>query len=222
MAKKGILALALAAFVAGGVFAQEFGLSVGGGIMGEFGRVGGVNFDRTGNYAVPDFGDVSYHYRLNQMGLGAYAFLDATFLEVAVGFSGGPSMWSYTHSNPVGGSADLTVGGMAFALNLSLLGRFPIAVGESLEFFPLAGIAYNIVMSSRVDGNQVRGYSLNTFRLQLGVGADFDMNENMFLRTSLLGWYGFAPAYFARSPRDNETVNGGFGGTLRVGVGIRL
>ena len=209
--------MTLAAFVAGGVFAQEFGLSVGGGLMGEFGRIGSVSFDET----LPVVGSVDYRTSLNQMIVGGFVFLDATFLEASVAFGGGPSMWGVTHSG-LGASADETIGGSAFALNLSLLGKFPIELDDGLTLFPLAGIGYNIMMSTSIDGNDVRGDSLNSFRLQVGFGADIGLNDNMFVRASLLGWYGFAPRYFSVPIRNHESAHGGFGGALRVGVGIRL
>jgi len=78
MAKKGLFALIFTVFIVVGVFAQSpFNFSLGAGILSDFDR-GGV-FDN----------EVDFVGREN-LGFGGWAFADATFAEISIGFFGGP------------------------------------------------------------------------------------------------------------------------------------
>ena len=231
MAKKGLLALALAAFVAGGAFAQlqvpPLQFSAGGGFVFDGGRVGGESFSES------DFSIIS---RLNHTGFGGFVFLDVTFAELSIAFMGGPAQESAEMSGG-GLSVNASRTGSFTALDFSLVGKFPFALGGgNFTVFPMLGFGYNLVLSSNdEDGNdrfeRMDNHSatdLSTFRITLGGGADFDINPNLFFRTSVLGYYRFAPSYFRDLANEasehgvNVSSHGGFGATVRLAVGVRF
>jgi len=229
--KRGFLVLVLAAFVVGGAFAQlevpPLQFSVGGGFVFDGGRVGGISFDEHGE---------SFSNHLNHIGFGGFVFLDATFAELAIAFMGGPATDHWEASWNGSSESDSHTGSFT-ALDFSLVGKFPIAIGGgNITVFPMLGFGYNVVLSSRdEDGYDMFEYmddhsatDLSTFRITLGGGADIDINENLFFRASVLGYYRFAPSLFRdlademSEPGFSINSHGGFGATVRLGVGFRF
>jgi len=185
--------------------------------------------------AEPFVGTLDLSMRVRYTGFGGWVFVDATFVEASIGFFGGPLTATLTEQITEFGFGSFSIterfGGSFFALNLGLLGKLPFALGEgNVSVFPLLGIGYNAVLSSRVEGESVDSPGdSSSFRIKFGVGGDFDVRENVFFRASLLGFYRFR----ARDERDaadllrsmgfhNVTARGGFGMGIRVGVGVRL
>jgi len=232
MAKKGLLVLALAAFVAGGAFAQlqvpPLQFSAGGGFVFDGGRVGGTSFNESGF-------SVSQH--INHIGFGGFVFLDATFAELTIAFMGGPAPFTMEMGYD-GVTISETLSGSFTALDFSLVGKFPFALGGgNITVFPMLGIGYNVVLSSNdEDGNDMfegndefSATDLSTFRITLGGGADFDINQNLFFRATVLGYYRFAPSLFRDLVADemrrygiSANYHGGFGATVRFAVGFRF
>ena len=220
MKRKLLVLMALAAFVAGGAFAQvQF--SAGGGFVFDGGRLGGYNYD---------FGEESGSFRMNHFGFGGFVFLDATFAELTIGLMGGPTR-STSEISFMGLSDGETYDGSFMAMDVSLLGKFPIHVGGGSTVFPLLGFGYNLVLSaSDEDGNDVfegndqhSAADLSAFRIKLGVGGDFNLSQNVFFRASLLGYYRFASS-FHNDMADLPDVEseGGFGGIVRLAIGFRF
>jgi len=209
--KRKVLVLVLAALVAGGAFADSM-LSAGGGFSFSGGRIGGLSYDDgfMGN---------------NALGFGGHVFFDARFAEASIGIMGGPVNAVMIYD----GDRETERVGSLLSMELSLLGKFPIDLG-AVTFFPLLGIGANIVLSgSDEDGNDVDDVDeFSTFRIKLGVGADFGITESVFFRVTGLGWYGFAPeiyrdlADFMNAFGANVNAAGGFGGSLRLAVGFRF
>jgi len=237
--KRGFLVLALAAFVAGGVFAQApVQFSFGGGFSFDGGRLGGVLYEWSGSGAGWSSSESELHF-VNHQGFGGHIFFDATFVELSIGLMGGPAHWGMHEEVEWTENGDSGSGvwreydsGRFLALDFSLLGRLPIAIGDgNVSVFPLLGIGYNIVLRSRtLDGEDMFEYtndhsasSLSTFRLQFGIGGDFDITSNVFFRLSILGNYRFAPSLFRDWADDwDGDHRGGFGGSMRMGIGFRF
>jgi len=178
---------------------------------------------------------------VSHFGFGGWFFIDATFAEFSVALMGGPALWggeedwTWTSSDQSESGTWRGWGGLSFfALDLSLLGRLPIEVGNgNVSIFPLLGIGYNIVLTTRrpngddafEDSDDHSAINLSTFRIQLGVGGDFDVVNNIFFRLSILGNYRFAPTVIRDWADDWASTTGhrgGFGGTVKMGVGVRL
>ena len=225
MARKGLLvAVLLTAFAAGAFARPQFGINAGGGIMFDYANLGYV---RTRVSDPAQTAPVTSSISVEQVGFGAWGFLDATFAELSVGVMGGPVDWYRD------GDEEATEHGSFAALDFSLLGRFPIAVaGGSVSVFPLLGIGYSVVLVSREEfaGDYPGTPShLNSFRLQFGAGGDFNISERAFVRTSVLGTWRFAGRYLndlarelRNEPNTEATTRGDVGVTVKVGVGLRL
>ena len=221
MARKFLLTVVLAAFLDAGVFAQS-PFSVGGGVLLDVADLGyGRARVSPGTMSPQPFLSVEH------VGFGAWAFLDARFAELSVGFMGGPSEWYLENDE------EATEYGSFAALDFSLLGRLPFSLGTgNVSVFPLLGVGYNLVLLSRMFGEDYPDspIRLSSFRIQFGGGGDFDISERAFVRASVLGAWRFAGRYFtdwAREQRERPEIDradavGDLGLTVKVGVGLRL
>ena len=236
--KRGFLVLALAAFVAGGVFADSL-FSVGGGFSFDGGRLGSVPFEGSDSGAGWSESWSGFE-GFNATGFGGHVFFDMTFVEFSIGLMGGPmhgvmhEEFSWTDNGDSGsGTFRGLYKGTFLALDFSLLGRLPFAIGNgNASIFPLLGIGANIVLSARtLNGDDVAdlfgddhsAVNFSTFRFQFGVGADFNITDSVFFRISALGNYRFAPTLIRDwADEAGENHRGGFGGAVRMGVGFRL
>lgn len=220
MTKKTLLALAFAAFVAGEAFAESNSLwSVGGGFIFDAG-VSAVDTSQR----VPGIGVIRNEFNFVQIGLGGWVFVDARFAELSIALFGGPSMWRADFLGVVDEEW-----GSFFAMDFSLLGKWPIALRQTTAFLAL-GIGYTLAFSSNVEGERYPDSpsDLNVFRVQFGFGFDIDLSERLFFRTSYLGFIRFRSRYFREFAQELESfLNVGaetFGGgaTVKIGVGFRL
>ena len=237
---------ALAAFVAGGVFAQMPQMSIGAGYIHSAGSVGGMSTS-----------EGSANYALNGRGVqnGGFLFFDATYAELAIGLMN-TSAYEKEVGNvrfgndgiPVVFSDDFTsveYQGSGLAMDISLLGRYPVPVGK-MTISPLLGVGYNMVLSTKgpdgkavewdkmgkhANGDARKASDLSTFRIQLGAGADFDVTDQIYIRTQGLAQYRFAAKAYGKKANTPETASasdpdmkfkGGFGGSFTVAVGYKF
>jgi len=163
MRKNIILMLLMAAFLAGGAFAQ---INMSAGLGGNFG-VHMTSYSGDGDNPKPIIGG------------GFHAFFDATYAMAKAGMFIGGQAWGDT-------SVTLTF------FSLGLLGKYPIDLG-SFTLFPMLGFEYNLFMSASAEGGKLNradmallGGSRDMFILQAGAGADFNITDNIYLRPSLL------------------------------------
>jgi hypothetical protein len=150
-------------------------------------------------------------------GVGGFAFFDATFVEVDLGFSGG--------GLDNGGYDNGSYG----AMDISLLGKYPFDVGP-VTLFPLLGIDWKIALAVKDrDGRQHLSDSgireLGALWFQFGGGLDFSLNRNLYLRGEFL--YGLR----VRNEMEKDAIdasNGrleyklGHGPTIKAAVGYRF
>jgi len=207
--------------------APQVGLSIGGGLDFDGGGIGRMQSDQ----------DSNFRHGVENYGFGAWLFADATFAEMSLAFRVGTAVqWSEGTATAGGGfgssSTTFATGernsGSFTAMDISLVGKFPFSLrGGSISLFPLLGVGYNIVLSTSIDGESFSDLTggksvseLSTFRVHFGAGSDFNISETLFFRATLLGNYRFAPRYFSNF--DGHTGFGTIGGTVRLGVGIRL
>jgi len=207
MAKKCLLVLALAAGVAAGVSAQSL-WNIGGGLIFETGSLGSWEgyFQPTGQAGSRTWTSASLH----QTGFGAWVFVDATFVEFSIAFMGGSQTFDPSSLDESSGSATTT--------NITLLGRLPIFLGWG-DIFPLLGVGACLISPHDEDfGDQ----GPLAFRIVFGVGGDVDLTRNVFLRASILGSHRFANwSYWG--PWDSMRSDiGGWGATIKAGIGLRL
>jgi len=192
--------------------------SLGGGVGFDGGGVGSASGDWDDGW---DWGLFSEDIGFN--GFGAWIFADFRFVELSVGLFGGSTSfdWTWDDGWDVGSG---TESGSFFALDIGLLGKFPIAVGGGRHFiFPAFGIGYTAVLSVDEEGYEFDNPGdFSTFRIMGGVGFDFGLTETVFLRTSLLGTYRFAANIFEEWFGTGINTSGAFGVKVRVGIGFSL
>ncbi|MDR0732411.1 MAG: autotransporter domain-containing protein [Treponema sp.] len=197
-------------------FGADFSISAGGG-----GLAGGL-FTRYTLDARGKLVDISSAQRVDQFNYGGFVFVDATWVELAMGLQGGTytlreSTSLKSGSVPISESSARHTG-METMLGLSLLGKYPFRLNTRLTLFPLAGLEYQIALREyrkpevgslydRTDGiresdKNGNAYSLsawNSLLVDIGAGLDIARYSGLFLRVELV--YGF------RLPTPFETDN---------------
>jgi hypothetical protein len=166
-------------------------------------------------------------------GGGGFAFFDATYAEVSLGFFSGGGTMDYDMRGFFEGEADMSVMG----LDIGLLGKYPFAISEQLTVFPLLGIAYRIMLSAEdEDGDQIKNFAtggkddvagdLSALWFKLGGGLDYSFTDQIYLRGGLLYGlrlanafeYDAVDAYKAMDPKTRL----GHGLEIKVAVGYRF
>jgi len=203
-----ILATVLFLTGAAAVFGEGFSMSVGGG-----GILGGVFTRytlRADGVMAGERVTVDADQHMNQLDYGFFAFFDATFGTLSVFLQNGVNSWRqpfFVHD--FAGQED-SGRGWETVLGISLMGRWPFRLSDRFSVFPMLGMDYHISLRQRrsleqaggwrydrddgsvevdADGNAFRLSDFNSFWVNLGGGADFNLTGNLFLRGELL--YGF-------------------------------
>jgi hypothetical protein len=178
MKKRVLLGLALAALTVGAVSAlPEFKLRAGAGgyFTSDFG--GGAEVSSGGTYSI----------KTPYAGGGGFAFFDATFAELSLGFFGGGIK---IETNGSSEEDDMSVMG----LDIGLLGKCPFTLNEKLSVFPLLGISYRLMLSVKDEnGDQYQNFDgddapgdFSALWFKLGGGLDFSFTDQIYLSGGLL------------------------------------
>jgi hypothetical protein len=242
-------------------------LSVGGG--GFFGNDvgGGADLNLSISSTVPFLGQVkmdigSAALATPYYGGGAYLFFDLAYAELSVGYFTGVGTWTteakINSNSPLVGNLGSILGidipagdyyseiNSSFSsLNIGLLGKYPVAVSESVILFPAAGIDYQWCLAgnskSDLGGDEDWGDdagSYNALYFKFGAGLDVGISGKLFLRSELLYGVRFANRAEAELVNTLKTTLGlgdinlddyvtsetrlGHGLTFKIGVGIKL
>jgi len=212
MAKKGLLVLVLAAIVAGGAFAQDVALSAG--IGGTFAASFDSIFDK----------DNSFDYRT--VGGGFFAFFDATYAVAEVGMLFGGLQYGTDGKIEDDPTIDVSY------LTLGLFGKFPIEL-EGFTLFPLLGVQIDLGLSAKNEGDDITtdtkilSEMLDRFWIKLGVGADFNLSDSIYLRPLFLWGLNFGTQnlrdYLDLVKVFNSDVAGFYHGLeFRLAVGFKF
>ena len=191
--------------------AQRSFFSVGGGFLVDWGTFGRLRDVASGSST-----------SFSNFGAGAFGFVDATFVELALGFMRG-------RVNLNAFDMDMGLGQMNFsesftAFTVSLLGKYPFEAGNAVSIFPALGIEYKAFISTG-DGFGAPPSNKNTFRIKFGAGGDFNVNERVFVRAVVLGSYRRPPVFLRDVGNQFGQVvrtSGGIGVSARLGLGFRL
>jgi hypothetical protein len=157
MNRKGLLVVVLAVVVAGGAFARPaFKMSAGaGGFFTMNGLVGAG--DTKNGYTSPFY-----------LGGGGFAFFDATYVELSVGFFGAGFNMSYT------------------GLDMSLMGKYPFIIEDI--FFLQLGIAYQVFTSAKSHGTKLdKPGDFNDLWIKWGFGWDVPFADRLYMRLGVTG-----------------------------------
>ena len=160
------------------------------------------------------------------IGGGVSAFFDATFVEASVGLLFGGVTQSFEYSgifSVVGDTPEIR----ETYLTLGLLGRFPIDMGN-FTIFPMLGIQYDIGLGMTWEGEDVfedssdRSDAMNRFWIRIGAGADFDLSDALFFRTSLLWGINFGSRNLREMLDLSNEIPGWSARSFHHGLDIRL
>ena len=124
------------------------------------------------------------------IGGGVKGFFDITYAEFGIGLTFASGDWSFN------------------ALNLGLLGKYPIELHDNISMFPAAGIDYQLELNG--------DYSALWFKF--GTGMDIAVNDAIFIRPMLL--YGFRQANKWENDAVRPVIQDGKEGTTLLGHGI--
>jgi opacity protein-like surface antigen len=138
------------------------------------------------------------------VGGGVYGFFDATYAE-----AGAALIFNHVRQTvaiPNLPSVSPTLTGeethefLFIQINLSLMLKYPFSIGQKVKIFPLAGIDGQIAIGN-YDENMEKdfqkianmGYDMptlgefwNSLWIKAGVGADFSLNDRLFIRSEVL------------------------------------
>jgi len=224
--------------------AADFSLSAGAG-----GLLGGV-FTR---YEASS-GSGTMTQNVNQFNYGGLVFFDAAYAELSVFIQGGMGNYDekmYLSSVSIIDPVKMNGDGWETVLGFSLLGKYPFTLAPRFKLFPLLGMDFKLalkelrrengdIIRDRTDGGQKdkdkdgKPYDIsvwNSFWVNVGVGADFYIIKNLFLRGELLYSFRLMTDYEADGLEqmkdvlhDDSPSLGGLtsGPSLRFCVGYRL
>lgn len=174
----------------GGGTVSALDLSVGGGayFAGNFG--GGIDADMKMTPPAPyqsQAVSVKSTTDMPVFGGGIYGFFDAAFAEVSLGLFLGSGSWE-TKAEAQGQSQSQKLGDVSTTeLSLGLLLKYPVAVSESMKLFPAVGIDYQSCLSAKMDDRAAdEPGDLSRLWIKFGAGADFSLNEKLFIRPVVL------------------------------------
>ena len=188
MAKKSLLVLILAAFVAGGAFAVSLSAGLGGNFI--------THFD---SYNFNDGNTLSKR----TIGGGAFAFFDAKYVELNAGLllgrmNYGDGNWGFGGQ---GGNETLNLTYLRFGL----FGKIPFDLGV-VSLFPMLGVQYDFGLDGRYENNNLFENSakkadyMNRLWVKLGFGADINVARRVYFRPSVLYGLNFG----SKDDRDME------------------
>ena len=202
--------LALLAIIATGAFALDISMAAGGGLLFDWSFNNGVEFNTGGQKG---------SFSMEILSFGGFGFFDATYAELDVSFAYG-SLTGHTEYPGAKKTQDI---GSALQLGFTLLGKYPIYMGD-FTVFPLLGVGYNMWLSAKDENNRAWDHpgDNSQFGILAGAGLDFPLpfSDALFLRAEALLNLRFASKEIndaAKSSSGDTTL--GLGPRIKIGVG---
>jgi len=174
MKKRIVMVLLALALVTGGAFAQDFKLSAG------VGGLFGMSFETN------EISDDVMYYSNTFTGFGGYAFFDATYAQVQVGYLNS----TRSIDAKVGGAKQNMGDNYVYNfINLGVYGKYPFALTDKISLFPQIGIEYNLLSTVTVGGKEYTVTNKSDWEnlwLKAGAGLDIGLTEQLYLRIEAL------------------------------------
>jgi len=226
MVKKIVLVLLIAAVAAGSVFAVEMSAGLGGTFRGNFQT---FSLTQDGKDALKASGFDEDIYNTNRIGAGFFAFFDATYVMVSLGY--GSVDISSANTDLKKAQDDLKLKNTFSTFDIGILGKYPIDLG-GFTLFPAVGLSFRIPLDfvRSVDGDteswsdrtddDITEWMSETW-IKFGVGADFSLGEKLYLRPMFL--YGIGTLNKGTQEVQDEMkdyftiINHGFDFSLAIG-----
>jgi hypothetical protein len=223
----------VAAVLAFGVLSAvsaQVDLSAGGGIFYAGDGGGGVYGSKLEGGGTTEYQTVPWG------GFGIGAFFDATYAEASVSlvFGGGKTHYSHEDNDERVWAYSKKDGASFTSLNIGALGKYPIPLGP-VTAFPAVGFDYAVVIGAegkqggqtvKFDGKNgaPKAGDLSAFWLKFGGGADYNLNDKLYVRPELLYGIRFANKFEADGTKNISGADPalGHGWTVKAGVGYKL
>ncbi|MDR1239036.1 MAG: porin family protein [Treponema sp.] len=222
--QKGALLFVCALAALGPAFAEppEFRISAGGGAF----FMTDVGESVSGSY-FPSWAAARFQNTESKIGGGAFAFLDAAFVELTIGFYSGVRKGSWEKVMKNGSLQSEEIFDPMYCIpEIGLWGKYPFQLG-SVTIFPLLGLNYAVAWV-KYNGDEDEFFN-NILWFMAGAGADFSLGPELFLRAEAL--YGLhlqsdlrkkEKSYFGNGIRNWDEEKPGHGLRMRVGLGYRF
>ena len=232
----------VAIFFCKDLWAADFSLSTGGG-----GLIGGL-FTRYKSSSTSSSQEMTQE--VNQVNFGGLVFFDATYGELVFTYQRGVN--NYTEVMASSSQSDFVERageGWETMIGIGLLGKYPFSLTDRLKLFPLLGMEYQVArlqrrrqdgvvydradsfMEQDNDGNKFDISTWNSFWIHLGIGADFYVKKDFFLRGELLYSFRLMTSYEKDGLEQLKTISGDndpklsgltSGPSLRLSAGYRF
>ena len=237
MAKRIFLGLVIAAFAAGGAFAQNnISFGVGTFFTSDFG--GGFE---TSNLDEDTGITETTIWRTPSSGVGGMVFVDAFFASISLGIFSSSSRWERSIFDddpeeagpPLMSAVIANNGGVTSltGLEISLMGQLPLAVSQTVTVFPMLGITYRAILAASTIWTDEAGEreqqvhetpgDLSALWLRFGLGMDFSLNERTYLRGTFTYGVRFRNDFERHAINDGASGRLGHGVDVMIGLGFR-
>jgi len=188
--------------------------------------IGGFFASDFGGQGVSIEGD-SFYRTYPWLGGGVHLFFDATYVEIGIGFT----VADVTCQLGVDTGVVIEHPTSANGLNIGVLGKYPISLGNNMTLYPAAGIDYFLCLDTDfyMGYNELPEFDAGKFShlwLKFGAGYDHGFTDALFLRAQILYGIGFASG-MAKWVDEETYYNASeygmsHGLTIKAGVGFRL
>jgi hypothetical protein len=188
MMKKYIFFILVIALAMPNAFAVDFSLSAGAG------GLAGYTFTR---YSLESGKDIQTQ-SMDRFNFGGFVFFDATYAELAITIQGGHSSWTESMRGPSVATTNNKGTGNETNLGFSINGKYPFSINDTIKWFPLVGIEYQIALMQQrkheggnyfdrtrgifpedqdINGNSYPLHAWNSFWINAGAGLDYSISE---------------------------------------------
>jgi opacity protein-like surface antigen len=171
-------------------------------------------------------------------GGGVYGFFDATYAELNAAFIINRANQTLDSPDELVDPANKEQRFTFYQLNLSLLLKYPFSLGERWSLFPLLGIDGQIGLGD-FDSELKKGFQKtkgfgyevpnlgefwNSLWVKLGIGADFRLSKNLFIRGEALYGLKLNSVYESQMAGYWAEQAGGIanGPNIKIGLGYRF
>lgn len=169
-------------------------------------------------------------------GGGVFAFFDATYAELSVGYFSGKGKIKaniyFPPTFPLLPSYEINSSYTLSSLNVGLFGKYPIAINDKFSLFPLLGIEAQFALSCKDENGEEYTNSdgdkapddWSALWFKAGVGGDYSFTDQIYIRLEVL--YGIrGPNRMEGSPdlpgETSDTLLG-HGLTAKLAIGYKF
>ena len=216
--------------LAAAVWAADFGIRVGGGLLH------GLNFSSSETDPAILVADptakMDLAYKTKTFDVGAFLFADATYAEVSVAYFAELGNVTGITSTITGA----TIPGMngkfsmpdedyaSHIFTVYILGKYPFVLDEKFTVFPILGVGFKFPIAGNENSDKEHDVTWGVVG-KAGAGLDFSLTQALFLRCEALFAYQFASdkeATIDGTEYQFKSVGYNLGPQVKIGVGYKV